>query len=98
MVVGWFVGLIWESKICSGFRRLGVGETVAPDVHERLEVATVGGFQRGEVGGAAGVVVGFEKDAGEVEPAEQFAEEEADGAAVEVACCWRISPKFIPLN
>lgn len=68
--------------VSSGFRRFGVGEAVAPEVRERLEVATVGGFQRGEVGGATGVGVGFENDAGEVEPAEQFAEEEADGAAV----------------
>ena len=60
-----------------------MGEAVAPEIHERLEVATVGGVQRGEVGGASGVGVGFENDAGEVGPAEQFAEEEADGAAIE---------------
>ena len=49
------------------------------DIHERLEVETVGGFQRG----AAGGTTGFENDAGEVGAAEPFAEEEADGAAIE---------------
>ena len=67
----------------SGFRRFGMAKAVAPDVSERLKVVAVGGVQRGEVGGATGVGVGLENDAGEVEPAEQFAEEEADGAAVE---------------
>lgn len=54
-----------------------MGEAVASDVHERLKFAAIGGFQRRKVGGATGVGVGFENDAGEVEPAEQFAEEEA---------------------
>ena len=69
--------------VSSGIRRFSVGEAVAPDVHKRLEVATVGGFQRGEVGGPAGVGVGFENDAGEVEPAGQFAEKDANAATIE---------------
>ena len=60
-----------------------MGEAVAPEVHERLEVAPVGRFGRGEAGGATGGGVGFENDAVEVEPSEQFAEEEADGATIE---------------
>ena len=40
--------------VSSGIRRFGVGEAVSPEVHERLEAATVGGFQRSEVGGATG--------------------------------------------
>jgi len=73
--------------VSSGFRCFGVGEAVAPEVNERLKVAPIGGFQRRKVGGATGVGVGFEYGAGEVEPAEQFAEEEADGATAEVVPC-----------
>lgn len=61
-----------------------MSEAVAPDVHERIEVVAVGGFQRREVGGATGVRVGFENDAGKIEPAEQFAEKQADDTPVEI--------------
>jgi len=56
-----------------------------PDVHDRLEVVAVSGFQHCEVGGATDIGVRFENDAGKIELAEHFAEEEAGGPAVEVA-------------
>jgi len=59
----------FKGEFRSGFRRFGDGEAFAPDVHEWLKVAAIGGFQRRKVGGATGVGVGFENDAGEVEPA-----------------------------
>ena len=71
--------------VSSGFRRFGVGEAVAPDVRERLEVATVGGFQRGEVGGATSFGLRGEFHAGQIEAAEKFEQEDADGASVEIA-------------
>lgn len=44
-----------------------MSEAVAPDVHERLEVATVGSFQRGEVFGATGFGLRGEFHAGQIE-------------------------------
>ena len=67
---------------CGSFGR-GFGEAALPDVQERLEVATVGSFQRGEGFGAAGFGLRGEFHAGQIEAAEKFGQEDANGAAIE---------------
>ena len=56
-----------------------------PDADERREVVAVGGFEGEVVGGRGGAGFGFEVDAGEIEPAKEFPQNEADGAPVEIA-------------
>ena len=79
------MGMGTDSGMESGIRRFGVGEAVAPEVHERLEVATVGGFQRGE---PVAHVVSRLLDEG----AHREAEDEATRPALPSICRWLQRP------
>ena len=56
-----------------------------PDADEWREVVAVGVFECEVVGGGGGAGFGFEVDTGEIEPAQEFPQNEADGASVEIA-------------
>ena len=75
----------FQHRTVSCFRRFGPAQTIAPDVHERVEVAAIGGFERGEIRRATGSGIGFENDPRKIQPPENFAKKQADGATIEVA-------------
>ena len=60
------------------------GETILPDLNERLPVGAVGGFEGLKVGLPVGFRFRGEDDTGQIQPAQQFQEEQADGASVEI--------------
>lgn len=56
-----------------------------PNGGEWLPVAAIGGFERGEIPGPAGFRFGGEFHPGEIQAAQQFGQEKADGASIEIA-------------
>jgi hypothetical protein len=61
-----------------------VDEALLPEVHERAPVGAVGRFEGAKIGLTFRFGFGREDDAREVETAEEFQKEEADGATVEI--------------
>src|SRR5437762_1117983 len=70
-----FASLLWE---------VTTGETITPNVHQRLPIETVSSLQGGKIGGAGVRGLRFENYHRQVEAMEQFGEKEANGAAVEI--------------